>query len=73
MRCPVPNCVSTTRVLETRARVGNVTYRRYECKTNHHRFITEEQYERLADVQPPGCSPEPSIKPLDTEPIMAAQ
>jgi transcriptional regulator NrdR family protein len=39
MKCPL--CSTWARTLETRAKPGNVTYRRYEC-ANLHRFTTTE-------------------------------
>ena len=41
MRCPDPKCEAWTRVLETRDKPKNQTYRRYEC-ANGHKFSTLE-------------------------------
>lgn len=50
VKCPV--CKSWVRTLETRAREGNATYRRYEC-ANEHRFVTHEKVERVLQVRTP--------------------
>lgn len=44
MKCPV--CNTWVNVKETRSRLHNATYRRYEC-ANEHRFTTLEQVVRL--------------------------
>jgi len=42
MKCPNLKCGTWTRVLETRDKPENQTYRRYEC-ANGHKFSTLEQ------------------------------
>ena len=46
MKCPDPKCGTWTRVLETRDKPENKTYRRYEC-ANGHKFSTMEQVAQL--------------------------
>lgn len=50
MRCP--KCGTWTRVLETRDKLENRTYRRYEC-ANEHRFSTLEQVVKFKRNQKP--------------------
>ena len=52
MICNQPQCKAWTRVLETRHKYDNETYRRYEC-ANGHRFSTMERVKVDRAANPP--------------------
>lgn len=49
MKCPV--CGAWTEVKESRLRLNNTRFRRYEC-ANEHRFSTREIVERVDEQKP---------------------